>query len=88
VDSFRSALTGEREKYAGGIGSIVNILSVEDKLTAALSEQVQSEFAYVIALAQFRLATGTLVQPNQAVQNVPADTFVALPFTCTSQEVR
>jgi outer membrane protein TolC len=88
VDSFRSALTGEREKYAGGIGSIVNILSVEDKLTAALSEQVQSELAYVTALAQFRLATGTLVQPNQAVQNVPADTFVALPFTCTSQEVR
>ncbi len=88
VESFRSALTGEREKYAGGIGSIVNIVSVEDKLTAALAEQVQSELSYVLALAQFRLATGTLVQPNRAVQNVPADTFVALPFTCTSQEVR
>lgn len=87
VDSFHAALTGEREKYSGGIGSIVDILSVEDKLTAAMSEQVQSELSYVLALSQFRLATGTLVQPDQAVQNVPADTFVTLPFTCSSQEL-
>ena len=48
VESFQSALTGEREKYEGGFGSIVDILSVEDRLTAALSDQVQSELAYAL----------------------------------------
>jgi outer membrane protein TolC len=86
VESFQSALTGEREKYAGGIGSIVDILSVEDRLTAALSDQVQSELAYALALTQFRFATGTLVRPSQSSQNILADTFLTLPFMCTPQD--
>jgi outer membrane protein len=88
VESFRSALAGEREKYAGGFGSIVDILEVEDRLTAALSDQVQAELAYALALTQFRFATGTLVQPQQPLQNVPALTFLTLPFTCTSEQNR
>ena len=88
VESFQSALTGEREKYAGGIGSIVDILSVEDRLTAALSDQVESELAYALAVTQFRFATGTLVRPNEPVQSVPADTFFSLPFMCTLEGPR
>ena len=83
VESFQSALTGEREKYAGGIGSIVDILQVEDRLTAAQSDQVQSELAYALALAQFRFATGTLVRARQPLQNVAASTFLTLPFSCS-----
>jgi len=83
VQSFQSALAGEREKYAGGIGSIVNILQIEDRLTAAQSDLVQSELAYALALTQFRFATGTLVRAGQPFQNVPADTFLTLPFSCT-----
>jgi len=82
VKSFQTALLGEREKYAGGIGSIVDILSVEDRLTAVLTDQVQSELAYAIALSQFRFATGTLMQPRQSLQNVPANTFLTFPFAC------
>jgi outer membrane protein len=85
VESFHSALAGEREKYAGGIGSIVSILTVEDKLTAALSDQVQAELAYALALTQFRFATGTLIKPNQINQDIHADVFVTVPFTNTPQ---
>lgn len=84
VQSFQSALAGEREKYAGGIGSIVNILQIEDRLTTAQSDQVQAEQAYALALTQFRFATGTLVRADQPLQNVPADTFFTLPFSCTN----
>src|SRR5262249_45345330 len=83
VQSFQSALAGERQKYAGGIGSIVNILQVEDRLTAAQSDQVQSELAYALALSQFRFATGTLVRAEQPLQNVEAETFLTLPFSCS-----
>lgn len=85
VEAFQSALAGEREKYAGGIGSIVDILSVEDRLTAALSDQVQSELAYALALTQFRFSTGSLIKLGQPSQTIPADTFLTLPFTCSSQ---
>jgi outer membrane protein TolC len=82
VESFQSALAGEREKYAGGIGSIVNILQIEDRLTSAQSDQVQSELAYALALTQFRFATGTLVRSDQPQQKVAEDTFLTLPFSC------
>lgn len=82
VQSFQAALLGEREKYAGGIGSIVDILSMEDRLTAALIDQVQSELSYAVALTQFRFATGTLIQARQPLQNLHADTFVTFPFVC------
>jgi len=82
VESFQSALTGEREKYAGGIGSIVNILQIEDRLTTAQSDLVQSELDYALALTQFRFATGTLIKSDQPLQKVVDDTFSTLPFSC------
>jgi len=86
VVSYQLALTGEREKYGGGIGSIVDILTVEDRLTSALSDQVQAELSYALAIAQFRFATGTLIRPDQPLQNVPVDTFSSLPFVRAPQE--
>jgi outer membrane protein TolC len=86
VESYQSALAGEREKYAGGIGSIVDILTVEDRLTAALSDQVQAELSYALALTQFRFATGTLVRPRQSSQNISEDMLLTFPFSCSSRD--
>lgn len=80
VESYQSALAGEREKYKQGIGSIISILTIEDKLNSAQSDQVQAQLAYATALIQFRFATGTLNAPNTSIQDVQADTFLTLPF--------
>jgi len=88
VQSYQSALAGERDKYSGGIGSIVDILTVEDRLTSALSDQVQAELSYVLALTQFRFATGTLLRAGQSSQNVSADMFLTFPFSCSARERR
>jgi outer membrane protein len=80
VESYQSALAGEREKYKQGIGSIISILTIEDRLNSALADQVQAQLAYASALIQFRFATGTLNAPNTAIQDVQADTFLTLPF--------
>jgi outer membrane protein len=85
VNSFQSALAGERDKYAGGIGSVVDTLAVEDKLTAALQDEVQAELSYALALTQFRFATGTLLEPNQSLQDIQADIFVTVPFAGAPQ---
>jgi outer membrane protein len=80
VESFQAALSGQRERYRLGTGSVVEILTVEDKLNTALSNQVNAELSYVLALLQFRFATGTLIAPDKAVQNLEADILLTLPF--------
>lgn len=86
VESFEAALAGERDKYRGGIGSIVDILTIEDRLTTALSEQVTAQLAFAQALIQFRFATGTLISPDKTLHNIRADTFLSLPFTRTEED--
>jgi len=88
VRSFQSALAGERDKYSGGIGSIVEILTVEDKLNGAQSDQIQAELNYALALIQFRFATGTLLPSGGTTQNLSSDNFFSLPFQRAAQEKR
>jgi len=87
VTAFQAALSGEREKYRAGMGSIVDVLIVEDKLNNALIQQVQAQQAYALAVVQFRFSTGTLLQaPDRTDQNINADIFMSLPFTAAPQE--
>jgi outer membrane protein TolC len=69
------------------MGSIVDVLIVEDKLNNALIQQVQAQQAYALAVVQFRFSTGTLLQaPDRTDQNINADIFMSLPFTAAPQE--
>jgi outer membrane protein len=86
VLSSRAALEGEREKYRTGFGSIVDVLTTEDRLTTALNEQIQAQLNYALALVQFRLATGTVVEPGQAQLTLPPTIFSTLPFIAAPGE--
>jgi outer membrane protein len=79
VAFFRTALNNEREKYRLGIGSLVDVLTVEDRLTTALTAQVQADLGYAIALASLRHATGSVVAPDKAVQNIDPAVFLTTP---------
>src|ERR1039458_3203228 len=79
VTAFQSALDGEREKYRLGFGSLVNILTIEDRLTASLAVQVQARLDAAVELAHLRQATGTLVEPNTAAPRADGRAFVTLP---------
>jgi outer membrane protein TolC len=79
VEYYQNALDGEREKFRIGVGSLVDILTIEDRLTGALNSLVQAELSYATVLARFRLATGTLIAPDQAVQSVDGSIFLTLP---------
>jgi outer membrane protein TolC len=75
----QAALDGEREKYRLGVAPLVDVLTIEDRLTVAEVGQVNAELAYALALAQLRFATGTIVAPDQPVQSVDRDVFLTLP---------
>ena len=61
VTAFTRALESEREKLGLGIGSIVDLLTVEDRLTGASQMVVEAQLAYALALVNLRFATGTLL---------------------------
>ena len=79
VAASQAALDGEREKYRLGVGQLVDVLTMEDRLTVAEQSQVAAQLGYAQALTQLRFATGTIVAPDQAVQSVDRDVFLSIP---------
>jgi outer membrane protein TolC len=79
VEAYRKALEGEREKYRLGVGSLVDVLTIEDRLTGALQSQVGAAESYAVALAQLRRATGTIVPPAAPVSKLDVTVFFTLP---------
>ncbi len=79
VAFFRTALDNEREKYRLGIGSIIEVLTVEDRLTTELTAQVQAELGYAVAIARMRQATGSIVAPDKVAQNIDPAVFLTAP---------
>ncbi len=73
--SFRAALDGERERLRLGAGSVLDVLQTEDRYINSTVNEVSAKVAYAIAIANFRLATGTYLQPDQPVQSVAREAF-------------
>jgi outer membrane protein TolC len=72
VAAFQDALTGERDKYTLGFGSLVDILTTEDRLTQALVVQVRAQVDYARELANLRRATGTVLAPEADLSSARA----------------
>jgi outer membrane protein TolC len=80
VDAFEEALRGEQDKLALGIGSIINLLTIEDRLTAAADRRVAALRGYGQALIAFRFATGSLVPVRGELAAFDERTFTTFPF--------
>ncbi|HTU45287.1 MAG TPA: TolC family protein [Bryobacteraceae bacterium] len=83
VIQFRQALAGEQKKLRLGAGSIISALTVEDRLTTALTEFVSAQLAYPAALAQLRFAMGAIVAPDKSVHTIDERVFRELPQQLT-----
>ena len=79
VTASSAALDGEREKYRLGAGQLVDVLTMEDRLTEAEVSQVSAKLNYALALTQLRFATGTIVEPAKTVQSIDRDVFLTVP---------
>ena len=85
VASSQAALDGEREKYRLGVGQLVDVLTMEDRLTTAEQNQVTAELGYALALTQLRFATGSIVEPDKAVQSVDHEVFLTVPIPAAAK---
>jgi outer membrane protein TolC len=79
VGASQAALDGEREKYRLGVGQLVDVLTMEDRLTVAEQTHVTAELGYALALTQLRFVTGSIVEPDKTVQAVDRDVFFTVP---------
>lgn len=74
-DAFRAALQAERDKLRLGVGSLIDILQEEDRYIGASLNEIGASVGYAVNIANFRLATGTYLLPDQPVQPVSRDLF-------------
>jgi len=74
-DAFRAALQAQRDKLRLGVGSLIDILQEEDRYIGASLNEINARVGYAVNIANFRLATGTFLLPDQPVQPVSRDLF-------------
>ena len=79
VTAYQAALEGERDKLRLGVGSIIDILTIEGRLTEALLDFVSAQQWYAQSLVQLRYAAGLLVEPGQTTQSFERDVFFQPP---------
>jgi outer membrane protein TolC len=80
VRSFEAALSGEREKFRLGTGSITDVLLIEDRLTGAANNEISAHLAYALALVRLRAATGSVLPASQNSFTLDPEAFYTLPF--------
>lgn len=80
VANYRVALDQEQERFRLGVNSLVDVLTMEDRLTTALSQGVSAQLNYAVAIENLRLATGTVVDPDQRIHTIDKHTFLQPPL--------
>ena len=80
VAYYRLALNDELDKFHLGLNSLVDVLTMEDRLTSALTTEVSAQLSYAVALENLRFATGTVIDANTPVHNLDKNTFLRPPF--------
>jgi outer membrane protein TolC len=80
VSYYRIALDQEQERFRLGLNSLVDVLTLEDRLTSALSQGVSAQLNYAVAIANLGLATGTIVDPNERTHTVDMNKFTQPPI--------
>ncbi len=82
---YRQALDGERDKLRLGVGSLIDLLTMESRLTASELALVGAQHDYAVALVRLRQATGTLLGPGPS-PTVQREVFYRAPAVSGGQE--
>ena len=76
-------MENERTKRRLGLVTLIDVINIEDRLTEALSAEVQARQVYANAIAQLRFDLGTIVlerdgQFDVAVEDLLNPSFASL----------
>jgi outer membrane protein TolC len=79
ASAYDAAVTDERDKLQIGLSTIIDLISIEDRLTRSLLDEVAARLGYATALARLRFETGTLIDGATPDFQVLADAFITVP---------
>jgi outer membrane protein TolC len=71
----KAAVAGATERLRNGVGSVLDSLQAEDRYISALINEITVQVSYASAIANFRYATGTFLDPERSSQTVSARAF-------------
>jgi outer membrane protein TolC len=80
VKNYLLALNGEQDKYNLGASALIDVLTIEDRLTTASSDEVSAQLDYAVAVENLRFATGTLIDPKASTHSLDRRLFLTPPF--------
>lgn len=79
VSEYEVALEGANEKMRLAAGSLLDLLTVEARLTTAQLDLVNAQYQYALAIAQLRYASGTLLGPDPMHPSLDREAFFVPP---------
>jgi outer membrane protein TolC len=79
VKEYQEAMQGAREKLRLGAGSVIDLLTVEARLTTSQLELVNANLAYALAIVRLRYTTGTMLGPDPRHPSLEHDVFFQAP---------
>ena len=74
---YQQAVDNEHDRLTLGVGTILDVVNTEERLTNSLLNQVSALQAYANAIGQMRYQTGTLLPAN--VNDVAAEELTTIP---------
>jgi outer membrane protein TolC len=80
IRQYQLALEGEQDKYRLGQSALLDVLTMEERLTAANSDEVSAQLDYAIAVQKLRFATGSMIDPRSSAHTLDRQLFVTPPF--------
>ncbi len=79
VTTYRQAVENEKEKLANGMSTILDLITMEDRLTNALLSDIQAQVNLARAIASLRYETGTISRKEGGRFVVDTEAFSSTP---------
>jgi len=81
ADLYRQAVANQHDLLRLGVGTVLDVVNNEERLTNSLLNEASAAQAYATAIGRLRYETGTLLPPN--VNDVAAEQLTTIPAATT-----
>jgi outer membrane protein TolC len=79
LDLYTRAVENEKVKNRLGQSTLIDVLSVNDRLLAALAADTEYQASYLSSVARLRFETATLLEPAAGGQAIRLDQLLTPP---------
>ncbi|CAN2043872.1 putative TolC family protein [Candidatus Magnetomoraceae bacterium gMMP-13] len=79
VRSYKTAVNNEKKKFRLGISTLLDLISIEDRLTNALLNKISAQLKFSNAVIRLRFETGTILGTKKGQVSVTINELTTIP---------